>query len=81
MTTHERTVPCAWCNAEMRVAAPNVGHDGYFLLPRQCRACAGNNIIELAGQTAEVRQLRRGRRRSSVTQKIMVPPPQRASGG
>ena len=79
MTTHERTVPCAWCNAEMKVAAPNVGRDGYFLLPRQCRACAGNNIIELTGTVAEVRQLRRGRRRSGVTQKIMIP--QRATAG
>ena len=73
MTTHERVVPCAWCNAEMRVAAPNVGREGYFLLPRQCRSCAGNNIIELTGAIAEVRQLRRSRRRSSVTQKIMLP--------
>ena len=79
MTTHERTVPCAWCNAEMRVAAPNVGREGYFLLPRQCRACAGNNIVELSGSIAQVRQLRRGRRRSSVTQKIMLP--SRAVGG
>jgi hypothetical protein len=64
----------------MRVAAPNVGREGYFLLPRQCRACAGNNIVELSGSIAEVRQLRRGRRgRSSVTQKIMLP--SRAVGG
>jgi len=71
--TLERTVPCAWCNADMRVAAPNVGRDGYFFLPRQCRQCAGNNIIELTGAIAEVRQLRRGRRRSNVTQKLAVP--------
>jgi hypothetical protein len=71
--TLERTVPCAWCNADMRVAAPNVGREGYFFLPRQCRACAGNNIIELTGAIAEVRQHRRGRRRSNVTQKIGMP--------
>lgn len=71
--TLERTVPCAWCNAEMRISAPNVARDAYFLLPRQCRQCAGNNIIELTGGIAEVHQLRRSRRRSSTTQKIMLP--------
>lgn len=71
--TLERTVFCAWCNAEMRIAAPNVGRDGYFFLPRQCRECAGNNIVELSGSVAEVRQLRRGRRHSAVTQKIHAP--------
>ena len=72
--TPERVVPCAWCNAEMRIAAPNVGREGYFILPRQCRACAGNNIIELTGAVAEVHQHRRARRRSAVTQKIALVP-------
>lgn len=70
--TAVRIVPCAWCNAEIRVAVPNIGRDGYFVLPRQCRHCAGNNIVELTGAVAEVRRLRRGRRRSSVTQKILL---------
>ena len=80
MSTPERTVPCAWCNGDMRVASPNVGRDGYFLLLRQCRACAGNNMIELTGSVAEVRQMRRGRRRASTTQKIMLPTPRSATG-
>jgi hypothetical protein len=58
----------------MRIAAPNVGRDGYFVLPRQCRACAGNNIITLTGAIAEVCQHRRARRRSAVTQKITLVP-------
>ncbi len=68
--TPERTVPCAWCHSPMRVAVPNVGRDGYFLLPRQCRHCAGNNLVEITGSIAETRQVRRGRRRSSITQKV-----------
>jgi hypothetical protein len=68
--TPERMVGCAWCGAAMRVSAPNVGKEGYFLLPRQCRHCAGNNLVELAGTQVQVRQLRRGRRRSSITQKL-----------
>jgi hypothetical protein len=68
----ERTVTCAWCGCEMRVHYPDVGVEGYFILPRQCRSCAGNNVIELSGGLAEVRQLRRGRKRGSVTQKILI---------
>lgn len=71
--TGERIVPCAWCNAEMRISAPNVGRDGYFVLPRQCRHCAGNNVVELTGSIAEVHRLRRARRRSGVTEKILLP--------
>jgi hypothetical protein len=55
----------------MSVAVPNVGGDSYFVLPRQCRNCAGNNLVELSGASSIVRQLRRGRRRSSITQKVI----------
>jgi hypothetical protein len=47
-----------------------VGQEGYFLLPRQCRQCAGNNMIEFRGTVADVRQIRRGRKRSAVTQRL-----------
>ncbi|HZS39813.1 MAG TPA: hypothetical protein VFF06_23430 [Polyangia bacterium] len=67
-----RSVRCAWCSAEMKVAAPNVGRDGYFLLPRQCRDCAGNNLVELTGSIAQVKQVRRTRRRIN-THKIPLP--------
>jgi hypothetical protein len=62
-----RPVACAWCNAELLVPAPDVG-DGYFLLPRQCRHCAGHNVIEVTGGTA--RTVRRRRQRTQ-TQKIL----------
>jgi hypothetical protein len=53
----------------MKVAAPNVGREGYFLLPRQCRDCAGNNLVELTGAVAMVKQVRRTRRRP-ITHKL-----------
>lgn len=53
----------------MKVAAPNVGREGYFLLPRQCRDCAGNNLVELTGAVALVSQVRRARRRP-ITRKV-----------
>ncbi len=68
-----RSVRCAWCSAEIKVAAPNVGREGYFLLPRNCRACAGNNLVELQGAVASVRQVRRTRRRGPNTVKIPLP--------
>lgn len=64
-----RSVSCAWCSAEMKVPDPVRGGSGYFVLPRRCRSCAGNNVVELDGPQAVVRQQRRPRRRP-VTQKI-----------
>lgn len=64
-----RSVTCAWCSAEMKVPDPVVGAGGYFVLPRRCRACAGNNVVEIDGALSIVRQQRRQRRRP-VTQKI-----------
>ena len=56
----------------MKVPDPVAGADGYFVLPRRCRACAGNNEVEIDGAQSVVRQQRRGRRRSSGTQRIQV---------
>jgi hypothetical protein len=68
-----RAVTCAWCSAEMKVPDPVHGGDGYFVLPRRCRACAGNNIVEIDGALSIVRQQRRARRkRTHPTQKISV---------
>jgi hypothetical protein len=64
-----RAVTCAWCSAEMMVPDPVRGRDGYFVLPRRCRQCAGNNVVEIDGALSIVRQQRRQRRRSN-TQKI-----------
>ena len=64
-----RAVTCAWCSAEMKVPDPVRGRDGYFVLPRRCRQCAGNNVVEIDGALSIVRQQRRQRRRSN-TQKI-----------
>jgi len=66
-----RAVTCAWCSAEMMVPDPVRGRDGYFVLPRRCRQCAGNNVVEIDGALSIVRQQRRQRRRSN-TQKITV---------
>ena len=66
-----RTVACAWCNGELKVPAPDVGSDGYFLLPRMCRHCAGHNVVELVGNIARTVKRRRTRRRTN-TQKIRV---------
>jgi hypothetical protein len=64
-----RAVTCAWCSAEMLVPDPVRGRDGYFILPRRCRQCAGNNVVEIDGALSIVRQQRRQRRRTN-TQKI-----------
>ncbi len=64
-----RSVRCAWCDAEMKVAAPQVGEESYFRLFRQCRECAGNNVVELSGAMTQVQQLRRARRRPAATTK------------
>ena len=64
-----RAVACAWCESEMRVAAPDVGSDGYFVLPRACRQCAGQNVVELVGTIARAAKRRRGRK-PATTQKI-----------
>jgi len=53
----------------MRVAAPDVGNDGYFVLPRSCRHCAGQNVVELVGEESRTAKRRRVRRRST-TRKI-----------
>jgi hypothetical protein len=66
-----RAVACAWCNGEMRVPAPDVGTDGYFVLPRACRHCAGHNVVELVGSMARAAKRRRARPRTT-TQKIRV---------
>ncbi len=65
-----RAVACAWCHGEMQVPDPIGGRDGYFVLPRRCRHCAGNNLVELDGKQAIVRQQRRSRRQSSTTQRV-----------
>jgi hypothetical protein len=68
-----RSVACAWCDAEMRVPAPDVGSGGYFVLPRSCRHCAGQNTVELDGpQTRAEKRRRNGVRRRSTTQKIRI---------
>jgi hypothetical protein len=64
-----RAVTCAWCSAEMMVPDPVRGRDGYFVLPRRCRQCAGNNVVEIDGALSIVRQQRRARR-PTRTQKI-----------
>ena len=66
-----RAVACAWCNSEMRVPAPDVGSDGYFVLPRACRHCAGQNVVELVGSIARAAKRRRARR-PTTTQKIRI---------
>jgi hypothetical protein len=66
-----RAVSCAWCNGEMRVLAPDVGGEGYFVLPRACRHCAGQNVVELVGTLARAAKRRRIRR-GTTTQKIRV---------
>ena len=66
-----RSVECAWCNSELKVPAPDVGTDGYFVFARACRHCAGQNVVELDGMQARAAKRRRPRKRS-VTQKIRV---------
>ena len=58
-----RSVACAWCGEELRVATPEVGGDAYFLLPRRCRSCAGNNSVEVSGAVAHVAKIVRKRLR------------------
>lgn len=55
----------------MSVGAPDVGDKAYFLLPRQCSACAGNNLVEISGPVARALRRRRNQQRE-VTQKIYV---------
>ncbi len=69
-----RAVACAWCNGEMRVPDPIAGGDGYFVLPRRCRHCAGNNIGEIDDGEASVQQQRR-QRRKQITQRIVAVKP------
>lgn len=64
-----RAVTCAWCSAEMMVPDPVKGRDGYFVLPRRCRQCAGNNLVEIDGALSIVRQQRKQKRNTS-TQRI-----------
>jgi len=64
-----RAVTCAWCSAEMKVPDPVRGGLGYFVLPRRCRQCAGNNVVEIDGALSIVRQQRRQKRRPT-TQRI-----------
>jgi len=45
------------------------GRDGYFVLPRRCRQCAGNNLVEIDGALSIVRQQRKQKRNTS-TQRI-----------
>ncbi len=66
-----RSVSCAWCNGELKVPAPDVGSDGYFVLPRACRHCAGQNVVELDGANARAAKRRRARKRA-ITQKIRI---------
>jgi hypothetical protein len=59
-----RTVACAWCGAPLRVAAPELDSEAYFVLPRRCRDCAGNNTVELLGAIATAAKV--VRRRAAV---------------
>jgi hypothetical protein len=61
-----RAVACAWCEAEMKIPDPVRGGNAYFVLPRRCRACAGNNVIEIDGPRSIVKQQRKARRRSNT---------------
>jgi hypothetical protein len=58
-----RSVACAWCGANLQVGAPEIASDAYFVLPRRCRDCAGNNIVELVGAAAIVARVVRKRTR------------------
>jgi hypothetical protein len=51
----------------MKVPDPVHGADGYFVLPRRCRACAGNNVVEIDGALSIVRQQRRARRHAAAS--------------
>ena len=62
----DRSVVCAWCSAEIHVGAPDLGGETYFVLPRRCHACAGNNVIELIGAIATVAKIERKRKRVRV---------------
>lgn len=69
-----RAVTCAWCSAEMMVPDPVRGRPGYFVLPRRCRHCAGNNVIEIDGALSIVRQQRRARRPTRTTKITAIKP-------
>jgi hypothetical protein len=74
MTMTLRAVACAWCHAEMQVPDPIGGREGYFVLPRRCRHCAGNNVVELDGAKATVQQQRKVRKRSDTQRLIAIKP-------
>ena len=65
-----RAVTCAWCSAEMKVPDPVRGRDGYFVLPRRCRQCAGNNVVEIDGALSIVRAAAAASAAAPTTQKI-----------
>ncbi len=69
-----RAVACAWCSSEMKVPDPVCGGDAYFVLPRRCRHCAGNNVVEIDGALSIVRQQRRARRRSNTMRMLAIKP-------
>jgi hypothetical protein len=69
-----RAVACAWCNGEIHVPDPIAGGDGYFVLPRRCRHCAGNNVVEIDGAETSVHQHRRQRRRPVTQRMIAIKP-------
>jgi hypothetical protein len=75
MSMTVRAVTCAWCSAEMKVPDPVAGRDGYFVLPRRCRQCAGNNLVEIDGALSIVRQQRRARRRATTTTRMTAAKP------
>jgi hypothetical protein len=58
----------------MQVPDPQAGRDSYFLLPRRCRHCAGNNLVELEGTEAIVRQQRKARRRTTTQRMVAIKP-------
>jgi hypothetical protein len=58
----------------MQVPNPQAGNDSYFLLPRRCRHCAGNNLIELDGAEAIVRQQRKPRKRTTTQRMVAIKP-------
>jgi hypothetical protein len=58
----------------MQVPDPISGHDGYFVWPRRCRHCAGNNVIEVEGAEATVRQQRKTRHRTTTQRLVAVKP-------
>jgi hypothetical protein len=58
----------------MRVPDPVSGREGYFVLPRRCRACAGNNVVEIDGPVSIVRQWSQARRRATTQRLVAIKP-------